>query len=65
MALGDLADSILRGIVDAGAGVQSALFEPVIRLGVTGFSGAGKTVFITGLVANLLRRGRMGGLSTF
>lgn len=63
MALGDLADSILRGIEDAGAGVQSALFEPVIRLGVTGFSGAGKTVFITGLVANLLRRGRMGGLS--
>lgn len=33
--------------------------DPVIRLGVTGLSRAGKTVFITGLVANLLQRGRM------
>lgn len=33
--------------------------EPVIRLGVTGLSQAGKTVFITNLVANLLERGRM------
>jgi len=41
------------------AGVSEALFEPVIRLGVTGLSRAGKTVFITGLVANLLDRGRM------
>lgn len=63
MALGDLADNILRTIEDANAGVQSALFEPVVRLGVTGLSRAGKTVFITGLVANLIRRGRMGGLS--
>lgn len=35
------------------------LFEPSIRLGVTGLSRAGKTVFITSLVANLLERGRM------
>ena len=35
------------------------MFEPVIRLGVTGLSRAGKTVFITGLVANLIARGRM------
>jgi predicted YcjX-like family ATPase len=34
-------------------------FEPVIRLGVTGLSRSGKTVFITGLVANLMNRGRM------
>lgn len=33
--------------------------DPVIRLGVTGLSRAGKTVFITSLVANLLDRGRM------
>ncbi len=33
--------------------------EPVIRLGVTGLSRAGKTVFITNLVANLIERGRM------
>jgi len=33
--------------------------EATVRLGVTGFSRAGKTVFITSLVANLLDRGRM------
>jgi predicted YcjX-like family ATPase len=36
--------------------------EPVVRLGVTGLSRAGKTVFITALVANLLDRARMPGL---
>ncbi len=36
--------------------------EEVIRLGVTGLARAGKTVFITALVANLLDRARMGGL---
>lgn len=36
--------------------------EPVLRLGVTGLSGAGKTVFLTSLVSNLLERGRMGQL---
>ncbi len=39
--------------------VRETLFEPVIRLGVTGLSRSGKTVFITSLVANLLDRGRM------
>lgn len=33
--------------------------EVTVRLGVTGLSRAGKTVFITSLVANLLDRGRM------
>ena len=33
------------------------LFENTVRLGVTGLSRAGKTVFITSLVANLLDRG--------
>ncbi|ARO14833.1 Conserved protein with nucleoside triphosphate hydrolase domain protein [Ketogulonicigenium robustum] len=33
--------------------------DTVIRLGVTGLSRAGKTVFITSLVSNLLDRGRM------
>lgn len=42
--------------------MSGLLFEPVIRLGVTGLSRAGKTVFITSLVANLLDRGRMPGL---
>lgn len=39
--------------------VNETLFEPVIRVGVTGLARAGKTVFITSLVANLLDRGRM------
>lgn len=34
------------------------LFDPTIRLGVTGLSNAGKTVFITALVHGLLRGGR-------
>jgi uncharacterized protein len=44
------------GVVSSVTGLMS---DPVIRLGVTGLSRAGKTVFITGLVANLLQRGRM------
>src|SRR5271154_7311226 len=36
----------------------SHLVNPTIRLGVTGLSNAGKTVFITALVHGLLRGGR-------
>ncbi len=35
------------------------LFNPTVRLGVTGLSRAGKTVFITALVHGLLRGGRV------
>lgn len=59
MGLSSITDGIARGVEGASAAVSEALFEPVIRLGVTGLSRAGKTVFITGLVANLLDRGRM------
>ncbi|MDH5452952.1 MAG: YcjX family protein, partial [Paracoccaceae bacterium] len=62
MGIGDIADDLSRGVEALGAGVSSALFEPAIRLGVTGLSRSGKTVFITSLVANLLDRGRMPGL---
>jgi predicted YcjX-like family ATPase len=48
-----------RRIEDAVTDFTGALFDPVVRLGVTGLSRAGKTVFITSLVANLLERGRM------
>jgi predicted YcjX-like family ATPase len=34
------------------------LFDPTIRLGITGLSRAGKTVFITALVHGLVRGGR-------
>ena len=37
---------------------STALFNPTIRLGVTGLSRAGKTVFITALVHGLTRGGR-------
>ncbi|MBC2836413.1 YcjX family protein [Paragemmobacter straminiformis] len=62
MALQNIPDGIVRSIEGAVARASGSL-EPVVRLGVTGLSRAGKTVFITGLVANLLDRGRMGQLS--
>jgi uncharacterized protein len=37
----------------------ASLFNPTVRLGVTGLSGAGKTVFITALVHHLLHGGRL------
>ena len=43
-----------RAMVDYGSG----LFNPTVRLGVTGLSRAGKTVFITALIHALLRGGR-------
>lgn len=57
-----LADSVTRGVETVGSRVSQTLFEPVIRLGVTGLARSGKTVFITSLVANLMDRGRMPGL---
>jgi predicted YcjX-like family ATPase len=52
--------SALSDWVGGAAGAVSGLFtDLVVRLGVTGLSRAGKTVFITSLVANLLHRGRM------
>ncbi|HEU0221003.1 MAG TPA: YcjX family protein, partial [Paracoccaceae bacterium] len=58
MGLLDIAFGLSRMVEEAQEGV-SELFEPVVRLGVTGLAGSGKTVFITSLVANLLDRGRM------
>lgn len=52
--------SEVDGVLRAVSGLAR---DPVIRLGVTGLSRAGKTVFITNLVANLLERGRMPQLS--
>ncbi|SES72064.1 YcjX family protein [Oceanicella actignis] len=58
MGIADIADEVARLVETAQEGA-AALFEPTVRLGVTGLSRAGKTVFITSLVANLLDRGRM------
>ncbi|MCC5961430.1 MAG: YcjX family protein [Rhodobacteraceae bacterium] len=64
MASGRLTYALADRVERAGAAVTGAITgvfsEPALRLGVTGLSGAGKTVFITSLVANLLDRGRMG-----
>lgn len=62
MILTNIADRIGTSLEAAGNTVSEAFFEPVLRLGVTGLSRAGKTVFITALVNNLLEPGRMPGL---
>ncbi len=59
MRIGGLADGLAAGLEAGFGAVSEALFEPVVRLGVTGLSRAGKTVFITSVVANLLDRERM------
>ena len=48
-----------RIALDTLSGRASGLFSPSIRIGVTGLSRAGKTVFITALVHNLLHGGRL------
>lgn len=62
MIIGDIAEGVVRQVEAVGQTVTGAFSEPVIRLGVTGLARAGKTVFITSLVANLLDRARMTGL---
>ncbi len=62
LVISTLADTLVRGVEEAGDRISSVFFEPVIRLGVTGLARSGKTVFITSLVANMLDRGRMNGL---
>ncbi|MEM9583579.1 MAG: YcjX family protein [Pseudomonadota bacterium] len=58
MIINDIVDGVTRSIEDATSSI-TGVFEPTIRLGVTGLSRAGKTVFITSLIANLMDRGRM------
>ncbi len=59
MVITRIADGITRQVETFGDTISETLFEPVIRLGVTGLARSGKTVFITSLVANLLDRARM------
>jgi len=59
LGLGEIADGLVRGIESMGVALARPFSESVIRLGVTGLSRAGKTVFITSLVANLMNRERM------
>jgi len=49
----------LSNLADSATGVLT----PTLRLGVTGLSRAGKTIFITALVHNLLTQGRLPGFT--
>lgn len=62
LIVNDIADGLLRGAQTLTDTVAAPFQPTAIRLGVTGLSRAGKTVFITSLVANLLDRGRMPAL---
>ncbi|MEM8789486.1 MAG: YcjX family protein [Pseudomonadota bacterium] len=57
--IADITDGLARAFETAQNRTEEFLFEPVIRLGVTGLSRSGKTVFITSLIANLLNPGRL------
>jgi predicted YcjX-like family ATPase len=57
-SLTTLTDEALLAL-DALAGRATSLVNPSLRLGVTGLSRAGKTVFISSLVHNLLNGGRL------
>lgn len=59
MGLTETVQDLVHEVETRVSGLSEALFDPVIRLGVTGLARAGKTVFITSLVSNLLDRGRM------
>lgn len=48
-----------RIALDTLSGRATGLFSPSLRLGVTGLSRAGKTVFISALVHNLIHGGRL------
>lgn len=63
MAISDFTDRLGRSLEGLVSTASAPFADTVVRLGVTGLSRAGKTVFITGLVANLLDRGRMPQLS--
>lgn len=58
MPLDTLASSTADALRNAGSYVAD-LMTPTLRLGVTGLSRAGKTVFITSLVRNLIVGGRL------
>lgn len=59
MVISAIADQIARTVEGVSDTLTAPFADPVIRLGVTGLSRAGKTVFITSLVANLMDQGRM------
>ncbi len=55
--------TFLESLRHATAGLGQAFGTPSLRIGVTGLSRAGKTVFITGLVHALVSRGKLPAFS--
>ena len=62
MVISTIADGIVNVVDSVRDASEGLLSDRVVRLGVTGLARAGKTVFITSLIANLMDRGRMPGL---
>lgn len=58
--ISSLGDMLRDSVEGTGEALTRAFSDPSLRLGVTGLSRAGKTVFITSLVPNLMERGRVG-----
>lgn len=58
MSLTDISGSATEALRNAGE-LAGDLLRPTLRLGVTGLARAGKTVFITSMVHNLLHGGRL------
>jgi uncharacterized protein len=58
LRISDISDTAVEALRNAGAFVGE-LATPTLRLGVTGLARAGKTVFITALVRNLVAGGRL------
>jgi len=58
LAARDLPQTFTNSLAEAGQ-LFADLFTPSLRLGVTGLSRAGKTVFITALIRNLTQGGRL------
>lgn len=59
MSILDILDEAARATRDQAEVLKNDYTTPTIRLGVTGLSRAGKTVFITALLHNLLEGGRL------
>lgn len=59
MSLLDLLDDAARATRDQAEALKNDYTTPTVRLGVTGLSRAGKTVFITALLHNLMEGGRL------
>ena len=58
MKISDLTDTTADALRSLGL-YAADVVQPTVRLGVTGLSRAGKTVFVTALVRNLLGEGRL------